>query len=207
MPFWENMKNAAKVAGCSYRQFSQAEVLESMGTHRSAVDLDGLCFGLSTLWLESQRRGTSRNFFDRVRVWDRRPELRRANDISNQQRQAGVVENATGLRQSIDPDGDQKLRSFKIVGQDSEAQDFADWMASSNRRRYFMVTVPRHEMSAAGGRFGTLEFFDSNGGVVSTRSPRVMGNFLQTYFYDPAVRDAYKTTLGFVELDVRKFKE
>lgn len=209
MPFWQNMEKAAQVAGCGYRRFSQCEILQAMHTQRGEMDLDGLCYGMSVLWLESQHRGTSAQFPNTAQQWQTGSKLQRANDISHHQVQPAQVESAIGLHPALTPDGDQKQNFFRIGRweNESDAHAFAEWMAAAAHRRYFMVSVPHHEMSAAGSRFGTLEFFDSNGGVVSTRWVHVMGTFLQMYFNSPEVREAYRGAEAVVTLDVRKYKE
>ena len=203
---------AARTANCNYRPFNQMELLQSIGYNIDYSPPGGLCYGLSTRWLYRKSKNTGTTFLDDVRVWDRRPDFQASAALQQVQLQhlddKEMLYSAINLQLARDSSGNEKEETFNLPQHDGQAAaiKFAEWIAKSATRRYFLVSVPRHRMAAVGSRFGKLEFFDPNGGIVTTRSTSHMAQFLHAYFNREDVKRAYRSIHGFVQLTVTKLK-
>jgi hypothetical protein len=200
----EILKAAATASGCGYERFSQRAVLNGAGVPAGAEGANGICFGLAVVWLESKLKRQQDVLLDAYfprssGVFSRAHLLWAGQD-------SAMWKSMTGLTEATQSDGSAKSKDFDCGADELPA--FCNWLASSRSERYFVVKTPTHAMAACGSRDGPLEFFEPNGGLVSSRTAGNLSACLASYFSDALIKDKYKQQpQNRVVLQVAKFKK
>ena len=207
----ELMTEAARASNCDHKAFSQMLPVRASGL---AADNGGggICYGLSVVWLEEKfkKAMTSHNLGKKASA----PFLADAADHGSKvfarshlffTNQLSTDWHAqTGLTPAKDESGTPKSRSFGVP---DELGKFADWLCAAAGERYFLVHVRGHTMAAVGSRVGRLQFFDPNGGIVSTRFKSRLVTCLTTYFANQKIKEAYREVgTNRLRLTVEKFR-
>ncbi|WP_444957083.1 hypothetical protein [Microbulbifer sp. ZKSA002] len=197
----EIMADHAIENNCDHRPYNQRTAL---GLER----LDrGICFGLAVCWLKAAKDGTRDTFFEGI-TSQQTDIYEESHSYWQNQKNLRFWQEPTGLHQSTDKVVNNTFRAPK-EGDDWKGKDMealTSWFSAAIGTRYFLLHTPHHTMAAIGSKCGSLRFFDPNGGVVSSRCCKSLANCMRDYFNDPAIKPHYKTTYGYIEITVDKYK-
>jgi hypothetical protein len=176
---------------------------------------DGICSGLAGLWLDMLQRGEdSSTFRDSVTgEWGLRDRRAKAATWWKDQNakpwadatKGGSLEDAEKSHEyefEVDrpldwaqeyartPEGRWPLRAGSTL------EPMVSWVnGTSLKRRFFIVETTGHgghTMAMAKNRMGRLRFYDPNGGIVGVWSASKMTRFLNLYFAEKKIFNAYQ---------------
>lgn len=205
------MTEAAEQNNCSYKAFSQMVPVTAAGLAPDDGG-GGICYGLAVVWLEEKLKAnmksgtlgnkTSATFLANANNHGSQVFARSHLFFKNQL--SGDWQEQTGLSPAKDEGGTAKRKVFNAA---YDLGEFCDWLCAALGDRYFLIHVRGHTMAAVGSSLGRIQFFDPNGGIVSTRFKSRMVGCLTTYFANDRIKESYRTVgTNRLDLAVEKFR-
>ncbi|WP_421989033.1 YopT-type cysteine protease domain-containing protein [Roseococcus sp.] len=209
----DEMKTAAIAAKATFTaRPGQMKLLQNVAALREvAGGASGICYGLAWVWMEAKAKGQTDALWGALGSNQEKPNtLKAARIYSVTQRLADKHDQSAALCQmkvARDAEDEHKTRNDLRCSLPQDMLTLATWMAAAKGTRYFLIETGErgHAMAGAGSKFGNLEFYDPNFGVVSCFKATTMAKFFSAYFAKERIKDAYFVSPKFA-LDVIKVK-
>lgn len=208
----DEMKTAAAAAKATFTpRPGQVKLLQNVAALRAiAGGASGICYGLAWVWMEAKAKGQTDALWGAIGSNQEKPNtLKAARIYADTQRLADKYDQSAALchlKVARDGEDEHKTRSGLLCNLPEDMLVLANWMAAAKGTRYFLIEtgVSGHAMAGSGSKFGNLEFYDPNFGVVSCFKASTMAKFFSAYFAKARIKEAYfvspKFSLGVLKV-------